>query len=333
VDKILVVRLSSLGDILLTTPAVRVLAKRFPEAKIDFLVKERYAPLLAQNPYLRKVIKLEKGDLPELLALRNTIRKEYDLVVDLHANLRSSVITPFFGGPSVVRFRKRSFSRFLLVRLKLNLLKGNLSVPERYMKALEKFGVADDGLGLDFYADPSAEIRAKDMLHTLRFQEKEAIVLAPGAKWPTKQWPLKKFIELCNLLPGQRFIVMGEEREKGLGEEIERALPGRAVSLAGQTDFQIAGEILRRCKAMVTNDSGLMHLGCAVKVPVVALFGSTCREFGFFPFRANSKVIEKKLSCRPCTAIGKSACKLGTLECLEGISAEEVAEAVRGLLA
>jgi lipopolysaccharide heptosyltransferase II len=331
VDKILVVRLSSLGDILLTTPAVRVLAKRFPSAKIDFLVKEQYAPLLDRNPYLRNVIKLDQGDLPELLALRNRIRKEYDLVVDLHANLRSRVMTPFFGGPRVVRFRKHSLSRLLLVKFKFNLLKNNPSVAERYIRALEKFGVKDDGLGLDFFSGESAVIRAKDLLHTLRFQEKEAVVLAPGAKWPTKQWPLRKFVELCNLLPGQRFIVMGEEREKGLGEEIERALPGRVASLAGQTDFQVAGEILRRCKALVTNDSGLMHLGCAVKIPVVAMFGSTCREFGFFPFRARSIVKEKELPCRPCTAIGKRACKLGTLECLEGISAEEVAAAVRTL--
>jgi heptosyltransferase-2 len=331
-DKILVIRLSSLGDVLLATPALRVLAKRFPEAGIDFLTKERYAPLVEESPYLRSVIRMGKGGLRELIRLHNTLRREYDLVVDLHANLRSRMITTFFGGPKVARFRKYSLRRALLVKLRLNLLKNNPSVPERYMKALEKFGVKDDGLGLDFFAGRSAVVRARDLLRRNRLQEKEAVALAPGAKWATKQWPPAKFIELGGLLPEQRFIVMGEKRENSLGEGIERALPGRVVNLAGQTDFQVAGEILRRCRALVTNDSGLMHLACAVKTPVVALFGSTCREFGFFPFRARSRVLEKELSCRPCTTIGTNACKLGTLECLEGISAQEVAEALHGLL-
>ena len=327
-DKILVIRLSSLGDVLLTTPAIRALARRFPFAKIDFLTKARFAPLLDQNPYISRILRVEKGNLPELLSLRNTIRKEYDLVVDLHRNLRSFVLTPFFGGPAVTRVKKYALRRMLFVRFKINLLKNIPSVPERALSALLPLGVQDDGQGLDFFSGQSAVIQAKNLLHKFRLQEKEPIALAPGSRWLTKRWPLKNFVDLILLLPHHRFVVMGETQEKALGEELKKAAPDRISNLIGETDLPTTGEILRRCRGLVTNDSGLMHLGCAVKIPVVALFGSTQREFGFSPFRGRSLVLERTLACRPCTAIGRDICKTGSLECLATISAKEVAEAL-----
>ncbi len=328
-DKILVIRLSSLGDILLATPVLRGLSKRFPFAKIDFLTKTQYAPLIDQNPYISRIIKLEKGDLSELLSLRKMIRSEYDLVVDLHRNLRTLILVPFLFGPSVTRFPKHSIRRILLTRFKINLLKKTLSVPERYLKSLEKYGVPDDGMGLDFFASPRSVIQAKDILLKHHLVEKEPVALAPGARWYTKRWPAKRFIELIELLPNNRFVVMGEESEKELGEELVKAFPNRVINFMGKTGLPTSGEVLRRCRAIVTNDTGLMHLGTAVKIPVVAIFGSTKREFGFFPFRAKNIVLEKPLSCRPCTAIGLDKCKNNTLECLEGISASEVADALK----
>jgi ADP-heptose:LPS heptosyltransferase len=332
-DKILIIRLSSLGDVLLATPIVRALAKRYPYARVDFLTKAQYAPLLDQNPFLRKVLRLEKGGMCELLRLRSTLRKEYDLVVDLHKNLRSFVLTPLLIGPRVIRAPKHTILRQLLVRFKWNLMSDKPSIPLRNLEALRPFGVKDDGQGLDFFGDAGSIARAKDVLTEHRLTAKEAIGLAPGAKWFTKRWPLKNFIRILELLPDRRFILLGEDRETALGEEIARALPGRAVNLMGRTDLQTAGEILRRCKALITNDTGLMHLGCAVKIPVVALFGSTRREFGFFPFRARSRVLEKELACRPCTTVGKDICKLGTLECLEGVAAQEVVDALQEMIA
>lgn len=326
-DKILVVRLSSLGDVLLTVPVIRALARRYPHARIDFLTKPRFAPLIERHPALHQVRLIEKGDLRELSVLRSSIRSEYDWVVDLHNNLRSRILTSCLNGPLVTRYQKYSFRRMLLVRFGLNFMKAVPSVPERYLASVGKEGVEEDGQGLEFFSDSHAAEEAAGLVRQYGLQDKEVIALAPGARWLTKQWPVHRFVELVRLLPEKRFLVLGDASETKAAMALESA-GDRVVNLAGKTNLSVAGELLRRSKVLVSGDTGLMHLACAVQIPVVALFGSTCREFGFFPFRAKSLVLEKELSCRPCTAIGKNACKKGTLQCLESITAPEVVDAL-----
>ncbi|MFH0920283.1 MAG: glycosyltransferase family 9 protein [Fibrobacterota bacterium] len=327
-DKILVVRLSSLGDVLLTTLTVRALARRFPNAQIDFLTKKAYAPLLASNPRLQNVLTLNSGSLFEIFQLRRAV-SGYDLIVDLHKNLRSLLITGAQLLPTVVRTRKWTLKRRLLTWLKLNLFKDTQSVAERYLETVRGFGVVDDGQGLEFLPSDDDTREATAIFERHGMGKGEAVALAPGAKWYTKRWPVEKYEALIRMMPDERFIVLGDAGDAEAGERLQAAAPERVVNLAGTTGLGVSGALLKRCRALLTHDTGLMHLACAAHVPVVAIFGSTVRTFGFFPFRARARVLEIDLPCRPCTTLGTHRCKLGTLECLQGIAVEAAANALR----
>ncbi|OGJ89342.1 MAG: hypothetical protein A2268_08440 [Candidatus Raymondbacteria bacterium RifOxyA12_full_50_37] len=331
-DRALFIRFSSIGDIVLTTPVLRCFARRYPSVKIDFLTKEAYAPLLQYNPYVAEVIPLKTGLLDELLAFRQVMARTYRLVVDLHKNMRSMALTAGLTGPRVVWYDKLTMERNLLALLQTRMTKAWAPVPLRYLGAVTRFGVEDDGEGLEFHSHESHARAAEDLLAPVAGSGNKLIALAPGSRWYTKQWPLKKFAEVVNLLPEFEFVILGDERDGAVAEKIQFFAKRRILNLAGKTDIMAAGEVLRRCCGLVANDSGLMHLGCAVKTPTVALFGSTVEEFGFFPFRAKARVLQKPVKCRPCGTIGKNTCKIQTLECLESISALEVVAALNGLL-
>jgi len=328
-DHILVLRLSSLGDVLLTTPAIRALRNRFPTAKIDFLTKHAFAPLLQTNPYLSKVHTYPAPNLKTIRDLRK-LASQYDLIVDLHGTLRSRLLS-FMNGKTV-RYKKYTLRRRLLTLFKLNLLKKVRSVPERYLEPLLRFGVIDDEQGLDYFQDTEAARFAKQILTQHRLTEKSYVALCPGAHWHTKKWPPERYQELIMLMPETRFVLLGNKREEPLCSRIAAIAEERAVNLAGKTEIAVSAEILRQARALVTNDTGLMHLACAVKTPVLALFGSTVRDFGFFPFRAKASVLEKTLRCRPCSTIGKAHCPKGTLECLSSLSAQETIAALKQLI-
>jgi len=327
-DKILVVRLSSLGDVLLATPLVRILARRFPNSQIDFLTKKIYAPLLYGNPRLNRVLTLDTNSLSDLMRLRLAVSK-YDLVVDLHKSLRSWLITGAQILPTTVRARKRTLRRRLLACCKINLLKDEKSVAQRYCECVRRFGVVDDGLGLEFLPLDEEVREAHVILERNGLRKNEAVALAPGARWYTKRWPEEKFKDLIRMMPEQTFVILGDSDDMKRGGHLSGIAPERVKNLAGTTALGVTGALLKQCRALLTNDTGLMHLACAAHVPVVALFGSTVREFGFFPYRARARVLEIDLPCRPCTTIGANKCKLGTLECLEGIAVEATANALR----
>lgn len=332
-DKILVIRLSSLGDVLLASPAVRAIRKRFPDARVDFLTKAHFAPLFRNNPHVSRVIGLGSGDAQGIFHMRHGLKTGYDLIVDLHGNLRSRILTGGPGMPRILRTKKYSLRRRLLACSHVNLMKKAPCVAERYLACLESIGARDDGLGLEFHPDESAVRRAEGLLARSGVREKEAIGLAVGSRWYTKKWPLDHLIGLVKLMQGEKFILLGSGEDNETACALAAALPGRTVNFTGMTDIATAGALIRSCRALVANDSGLMHLGCAVGTPVVALFGSTVREFGFFPFRARAVVLEKPLKCRPCTTQGREHCRLGTLECLESIRPEEVAAALQSFQA
>jgi len=325
-DKILFIRLSSLGDILLTTPVVRAVKRKFPRAEIHFLTKKMFFPLLTDHPAITSVRPLSENGIFSLLALRKEISRQYDLVVDCHKNLRSFVLTGLMPGTVVKRYQKRTIQRAILVHFKKNLLLSAPSLPSRYLSAVESLGVTLDNEGLDFYGNEKGRENAETLLAGL--ENSTRVALAPGAKWKTKEWPIEKFSSLINSLPDFHFVVLGDDRDIQKGNVLKTAHPDKVTDLTGRTDISTVAEIIRQCRGLVSNDSGLMHLGTAVKTPVVAVFGSTVREWGFFPYKARAEILESNLPCRPCTTIGRGDCKRGDFKCLEDISAEQVKAAV-----
>jgi len=309
--KILIIRLSSIGDILLTTPLIRTLRKQNTDAQIDFVIKGEFFELLKNNPHLSNLYRYSKKSSERKELFKVLKSNDYDLAIDLQNNNRSDEITSKLSC-RVVWFKKNHLKKFLLVNFKINLLKNYPSIPVRYAQAA---GLKLDDEGLEFYSDEIADDR-------LNMNEK-FIGLCPGAKHFTKRWPEKYFIELSKKLEaeGYRVVLFGGPEEIEVCSNIERQL-SNPLNLCNQSLLKTAAS-MKMCKLVYTNDSGTMHLACAVNVPVIAFFGSTVKEFGFFPYKANSIELEvEKLHCRPCTHIGRKHCPLIHFKCMKEINPE-----------
>jgi heptosyltransferase-2 len=320
--KILIIRLSSIGDILLTTPLIRSIKKKNPALQIDFVLKEEFFELMQNNPYLTNIHKYTKHSFEKQILTNVLISNNYELVIDLQNNLRSrEIIKPLHR--KILLFKKNSIKKFLLVHFKINKLKDFPQIPVRYA---ETAGIELDAEGLEFFTSAEPD-------HKLTTDEKY-IGLCPGAKHFTKRWPLKYFIDLGQRLEsaGYRVILFGGLDEAKSAEEISRHLTS-AINLCGNNLSQTAANI-KICKAVYSNDSGLMHLTAAMRVPVIAFFGSTVKEFGFYPYKAKSIELEiKDLSCRPCTHIGRANCPKGHFKCLKDIKPELAFQSLTNLLA
>lgn len=322
IKRILIIRLSSIGDILLTSPLVRSIKKKYPAIEIDFLLREEFNELVQNNPYI-EVIHNYRRDKSENQSLINLLHSNnYDLVIDLQNNFRSREIVKKLKYP-VLKFKKKSLKKFLLVHFKINMLKHANKIPDRYAAAAQ---IQLDEEGLEYFTNQSPDCRLKE--------NESYIGLCYGAKHFTKRWPVEYFIELGKRLEsaGHKVILFGGIDEAKSAEEISRYL-NSAINLCGNNLSQTAANI-KICKAVYTNDSGLMHLATAMRVPVIAFFGSTVREFGFYPYKA--KIIEleiKDLSCRPCTHIGRANCPKGHFKCMKDIKPELAFQSLNNLLA
>lgn len=330
--RILLVRFSSIGDILLTTPLVRALRARQPEARIDFLTKARFAPLLAENPHLSGVLTPAEGEsLPALAARLRAANYTHRL--DLHGSLRTSLLRLLLPG-RWSGYRKRRIPRALLIRTKRNFYgAGTPPVPERYFEAARGLDTRPDGGPPEFFLAAEAKAAAKALLRTAGLDQHRGIVaLAPGAAHATKRWPLGHWKALGAALhaAGRPIVVVGGPEDAALAGEVATAAPG-AVVAAGRLDLQGTGALVARCAALVSGDTGVMHIATAVGTPVLAFFGPTVGEFGFFPYQAKSRVLERPLACRPCSRMGGEHCPLGHHDCLRGLLPGEAIAALAEL--
>ncbi|MHB9041051.1 MAG: glycosyltransferase family 9 protein [Melioribacteraceae bacterium] len=311
-NKILIIRLSSLGDILLTTPVIRSLKRKFPNSQIDFIVKKQFNDALLYNPNISKVIIYEKEKAKLLkFDLRN---ENYDLVVDLQNNFRSNELTNGMKG-QIRRFKKPSVKKLLLVWFKINLLKDIKTIPERYAEAA---GIEIGNKDLELFYPQDVKTQLKE--------SGKYIGLCPGSKHFTKRWPSEYFIELGNKLAKQGFaiVLFGGKDDKELCAAISMNIDG-SINLQNEDQLLQTAAEMKRCKLIISNDSGLMHAACAAGVPLVSIFGSTVREFGFMPEGSQNLILENKsLSCRPCSHIGKASCPQKHFKCMKEITPELV---------
>ena len=328
--KILVIRLSAIGDILLATPLLRCLRRRFPHAQIDFVVKSAFADLLRHHPALNHLYEVEpSAGRAGLRALGERLRlQHYDVVVDIHKNFRSAYLTRAARPGMVLRHRKYLVRRWLFVQFKWNLLRKIAPIRRRYIEAAGALGVEDDGGKLEIFLAAEDEDAASAVLRQRGWDGKAPLVaLAPGAGFFTKRWPAEYFVEVARELVrrGMAVVLLGGGQDRDLTEEIRRNISAGAYPLAGDTSLLVTAAILKRCRALIANDSGLMHMAEAVGIPLVAIFGSTTKELGFFPQQATSQVIENaSLHCRPCSHLGRSRCPKGHFLCMRGITPMEV---------
>ncbi len=266
-------------------------------------------------------------------------QERFDLVVDLHGNLRSRVATLLLRAPVKLRYRKDALMRRLWASgwMRGRMLAGTRGVVDRYLDTLRPLGVEDEGLFPEIPIANQEREQARDYLRSrgVRDPEKMAVIF-PGAKWPNKCWPATGFAALGRWLasePGLEVVVAGDEGDREQVEVVKRNLSREAAELCGCTDLRELAAILSLAKVVVGNDSGPGHLAAAVGTPVVTIFGPTSEAFGFSPRGRRVRTVSRALECRPCSIHGGRRCPRGRRSCLDDISPGEVMQAVREVMA
>ena len=322
--RVLCVRFSSIGDVLLTTPLVRGLHRRHPEAELIYVTKRAMAPLVIENPHLTQVIALEPGE--RIVDLARRLRALGPThAFDLHGSLRSTALR-WLVPCRWSGYSKRKVARTALISAKINLYGRHVPVPERYFEAARALDVQPDGGPPEFFLAPAARERVAQWL-----DQKPFAVFAPGAAHATKRWPMRHWRELTHRVQQLGFGIVAVG---GAGDrELADALGPSVKNAAGTFTLQETGACLARASVVVSGDTGVMHMATGVGTPVVALFGPTVKQFGFFPYTKRAVVLERDMSCRPCSAMGTERCPLGHHRCLEDILPDQVAEAVQRMVA
>ncbi|BDD09587.1 glycosyl hydrolase [Fulvitalea axinellae] len=324
--KILILRFSSIGDIVLTTPVPRTLKTQLDDAEIHFCTKKQFAGILEENPYIDKVHTLGNrlGDLV------NELKKEkFDYVVDLHNNLRTMIIKARLGVKSST-FDKLNLKKWLYVHLKMDVMP-NRHIVDRYMDAVQPLGVKMDTLGLDYFIPENDVYDPKWLPESHR---KEFVAVVVGASFSTKRLPTEKLIQLCDqiakpivLLGGKEDVEVGEQIEAFFKAELDKQKEDTLAELGKKTQiFNACGKFnLHRSAALVkasrcvfTHDTGLMHIAAAFKKEIYSIWGNTTPELGMYPYRTKFTVFEVKgLNCRPCSKLGYNECPKGHFRCMK----------------
>ena len=332
-SRVLCVRFSSIGDVLLTTPLLRALQRRHPTDELYFVTKRAMAPLVEDNPHVSAVVALEPGERITDLARRlRALAPTHGL--DLHGSVRSRalrlLVPARWSG-----YSKRKIARTALIAAKVDLYRTPVPVAERYFEAARAFDVTPDGGPPEFFLSAAARERMASWLRERGLGEAGGggpfLAIAPGAAHATKRWPLDHWRVLAERLRRMGFalLAVGGPDDRALITELGAGV----VNAAGELSLQETGACLARARVVVSGDTGVMHMATGVGTPVVALFGPTVEEFGFFPYRARATVIQRNLTCRPCSAMGSERCPLGHHRCLVDIVPDEVAAAVKQLVA
>lgn len=336
VNKILVFRLSSIGDIVLTTALLRCLRNTFPDAQIDFVVKKQFADILRCVPFVSNVIELDsKKGFSELLAIRNHLKNEqYDVALDIHKNWRSLFVCNTIGAKQVFWFNKHVFRRWVLTTFHKDIYKEVRPVYLRFIDAAKQIGVAPDGKYTELFVPEQLGKSMKDIFAQANISfEKRIIALCPGASFSNKQWQVEKFQQLAKRVVldfDAQVILLGGKKESEMCETI--ANESGAVSFAGKFDLSQSIAALSMVSLTVANDTGMLHVSEALGVPVVGIYGPTARQFGYFPILPQSKVAQvDNLPCRPCTKMGMNHCPKKHFSCMNDISVEMVLALIHGI--
>jgi len=339
VSKILVLRLSHLGDVLLTIPLLKALDQIFRRAEISFCTRPEYIPLLSMVSAVDRAIAVLPEDLKsnkrELVGRINQ-SGPYQLLLDLHDTPVTRTLRSAISAERVLVSPKYTLERWLLVLVKKDLLPPQWQVAERHLSLLQELGY-DVELN-DYYLEIDKSVGKKLAgKHNIDLSS-PPMALAPFATRPTKEWLAKYYVELARLARSQwktAMLILGStaERERGQALALEMQKNGlNAVSLAGELSLAELPHLLSQCAVLVGGDTGLVHLAGACGIPTLAIFGPTTTRLGFAPLGDNSIAVGCELSCRPCSRHGGECCPLGTLECMEKLKPQEVYHLLSDLL-
>jgi ADP-heptose:LPS heptosyltransferase len=325
VPKFLIIRFSSIGDIVLTTPVIRCLKQQVPDAEVHFLTKSSFLPVVQHNPYIDKIHLLAHS---WELMIEELKSENYDYIIDLHHNTKTLRVKSALKKKSF-SFYKLNIEKYIYTSLKLNILP-KIHIVDRYLKTVESFGVKNDGAGLDYFISKEEETKREDVpaSHSAGF-----VACVIGAALGTKQWPVHKWKEFCRQL-NHPVILLGGPEDVTEGNEIAAIDDVKVYNACGKFKLNESADLVRKAKLVVTNDTGLMHIAAAYKKPIISLWGNTVPSFGMIPYYGVSMVPHtmvqvNKLWCRPCSKIGYKKCPLGHFKCMEKIEVEQVLQIVK----
>ncbi len=321
---ILLVRFSSIGDLVLTTPLLRAIKARHPAARLTMVVREDLADVLRHNPRLDRLITWRRG--APLGPLAAELRRgTWTHRIDLQGSLRSRRLRLMVGG-QWSGYPKHRFRRALLIATHRRFGGSLGAVAERYFAAAAALDVTPDGGPAEFFTTAEAG-RAVDAFLAERGlgRHRRLVALMPGAAQATKRWPEAHWRDLVDrLAPTSDVAVVGGPAERMIGERLVQAGGSAIGNAAGRFSLLESAALLRRADLLVSGDTGMLHIATAVGTPVIGLYGPGVPEFGFFPYQAPARVLERALSCRPCSAHGSERCPLGHHHCMQEITPEMV---------
>ncbi|MBP6573975.1 MAG: glycosyltransferase family 9 protein [Flavobacteriales bacterium] len=320
--KILLIRFSSIGDIILTSPVARCIKQQLPGAEVHFLTKAIFRDLVSHSPYIDKLHTID-DELSEVIpALK---RENLDLIVDLHHNLRTARVKRALGVPSK-SFPKLNWEKWLMVNFKRDRLP-HQHIVDRYLSTVEHLGVKNDGQGLDLFIPPQNEVALESLPEAHR---SGYIALCIGGGHATKRLPPHKLVELAEELQGPLVIVGGKD-DAGVAARIATAVGGRAFDATGKFDLLGSASLVKQARSVITHDSGAMHVAAAFKKRVLSIWGNTIPAFGMGPYipqhpeRAQLVEVEG-LDCRPCSKLGYETCPKGHFRCMEKQDTARIAQ-------
>lgn len=313
--KILIIRLSSIGDIVLTTPVIRCIKQQVPGAEVHFLTKPAFKTLLEHNPYIDRLHLLDS----QLNTTIQGLRKEaFSCIIDLHHNLRTLRIKLALGVKSYA-YNKLNVEKWLLTALKINRLPP-VHIVDRLLATAAPLGVVPDGQGLDYFYPTQAE-KILDTLPALHLQQ-GYIGLVVGAALATKQLPLPRLNELCGRL-ARPVVLLGGPEDANWGAQLAAAYPQQVYNACGQCSLHQSAVLVKNAAVVITHDTGLMHIAAAMGRPIVSIWGNTVPALGMTPYYGTGNmpaqaIFEvKNLSCRPCSKIGYKQCPKGHFKCMQ----------------
>lgn len=323
--RFLVIRFSSIGDIVLTTPVIRCLKKQVADAEVHYLTKESFRSIIEHNPYIDKV-HYHSNDLPGII--EKLKEENYDAIIDLHHNLRTLKVKRALKKPSF-SFNKLNIEKWLLTALKWDRMP-DIHIVDRYMDTVKSFGVSNDEAGLDYFIPETEKVKESD-IPTSHLAGYIGIVI--GAALNTKKLPVHKLQALCKGIEHPVMLLGGKE-DRINGDLIASVDPDKIYNACGKFSLNESADLVRRTKLIVSHDTGLMHIASAFKKQIISVWGNTVPEFGMYPYYGkkflenySSKsdsgpfdIVEiEGLSCRPCSKIGYAKCPRGHFKCMEDI--------------
>ena len=325
--KILIIRFSSIGDIVLTTPIIRSLKTQLPNAEVHFLVKKSNAILLESNPYVDKVHVFQENVCQILAELKE---ERFDYIVDLQNNRRSHYIIAKLRCPHK-SFPKYNVWKAILVGAKMNFLP-DVHIVDRYFEAAKSLGVHNDGKGLDFFIPEGEKFDIGDF--PAQF-ENGYVAVAVGAKHATKRIPPEKIVEIGNLVY-KPLVLLGDKSDLAGAEKIVEQLNDKALNACGLYSINTTASIIAQSDCVLTSDTGIMHIAAALHKPIASLWGNTVPELGMYPYIAPGAPLSRTfevpyLNCRPCSKLGFDKCPRRNFKCMNLISSYEVADWINGL--